>query len=50
MTKPGAQRWFRLFGAHVHPDFRRLVSKLTPSASQKPLSEPAVWMFLARHA
>ena len=33
MTKPGAQMWFQSFGGHVHPEFRRLVSMLPPSAT-----------------
>ena len=28
MARPGAQRWFESFGAHVHPGFRELVSNL----------------------
>lgn len=35
MARPGAQRWFESFGAHVHPGFRALVSAL-PRASTGP--------------
>ena len=33
MARPGAQRWFESFGAHVHPGFRRLVSVLPHEAT-----------------